>query len=289
MKVTEKCAAAGDQTVFICDFSPPRFADPAALERAWGIDPDFICVAYNPGRAVRVDSAMLAAAIKSATGRDVIFNLSTRDMNKLAIQSHLLGAQMLGLENVVVIKGDAFSEKDLAQVKEVGDFKPTQLIEAADSMNQGLDFRGSKLREPTQLCIGGAMDLGRGIDAEAALTHAKANSGAQFFITQPVFDTGEISAFRDAYRVASRGDELTQPVFWGLQVLVKDGIIFSNVPEGVRGDLDKGREGTDIALELLQRFWDFGIRWIYLVPPILRGGARDYEAAQRVLEGARRL
>ena len=289
MKVTEKCAAAKDQTVFICDFSPPRFLDPAAVERAKGINPDFICVAYNPGKAVRVDSAMLAAAIKGATGQDVIFNLSTRDMNKLAIQSHLLGAQMLGLENVVVIKGDAFSEKDLAQVKEIDDFRPTELIKAAESMNQGSDFRGSKLREPTQLCIGGAIDLGRGIDAEAALTHAKAKSGAAFFITQPLFDTGEISAFHDSYRGASRGGELTQPVFWGLQVLVKDGIIFSNVPEWVRRDLDKGREGADIALELLRRFLDFGIRWIYLVPPILRGGARDYEAAQTVLEGARSL
>ena len=51
--------------------------------------------------------------------------------------------------------------------------------------------------------------------------------------------------------------------------------------------MEKGREGTDIAQELLQNFLDFGIRRIYLVPPILRGGARDYEAAQRVLEWAR--
>ena len=153
-------------------------------------------------------------------------------------------------------------------------------------MNQGIDYRGSRLRAPTDFCIGASIDLGRGIEREAALAHRKASSGVHFFLTQPVFSTGEITDFQRAYRAVS-GGELSQPVFFGLQVLVKDGIIFSSVPERIRRDLDQGRDGTDIALELLHDFLDFGIRRIYLVPPILRGGARDYEAARRVLEGAR--
>ena len=295
MKVTEKCSVSGDQTVFICDFSPPRAADLTSLDQAKGIDADFICVAYNPGRAVRVDSAMLAYSIKHHTGTDVIFNLATRDMNKLALQSHLLGVQMLGLENVIVINGDVFTERDLPQLKDVSDFRPTGLMKALESMNQGMDFRGSRLRAPTDFCIGGSIDLGRGIEREAALTHRKASSGAHFFVTQPVFSTNEISSFLGAYHAIS-GEELShsagsgqaQPVFFGLQVLEKDGIIFSSVPDGIRQDLDRGRDGTDIALELLHNFLDFGIRWIYLVPPILRGGARNYEAAQRVLEGTKK-
>ena len=286
MKVTEKCVAAEDHVVFICDFSPPRAADLGSLVQARGIDADFICVAYNPGRAVRVDSAMLAYSIKHDTGKDVIFNLATRDMNKLAIQSHLLGAQMLALENVIVIGGDGFTDRDLSLVKDVSDFRPTGLVRALESMNQGTDFRGVNLRSPTDFCIGASVDLSRGIEREAALTHHKVSSGAHFFITQPVFSTGEITSFLEAYRDAS-GEELTSPVFYGLQVLEKDGIIFSSVPEGVRQELDKGRDGADIALELLHEFLDFGMRWIYLVPPIRRGGARNYEAAQRVLEGAR--
>ena len=286
MKVTERCSTQGEETIFICDFSPPRFVDPAAIDRARGIDPDFISVAYNPGRAVRVDSAMLAHSIKTNTGRDVIFSLSTRDKNKLAVQSHLLGAQMLGLENVVIIKGDVFTARDRPLVKGVNDFKPTELLRSIDAMNQGLDFRGSTLREPTDLCIGGAIDLGRGAEKEAALTRAKVEAGAQFFITQPVFGTEEISKFLEGYQTVS-GLELDQPVFWGLQVLMKDGVLFSSVPEGIKADLEKGREGDDIALELLREFQDFGIRRVYLVPPILKGGARDYDAAQRVLEAAR--
>ena len=287
MKVTDKCAAQGARAVFICDFSPPRSADPDALERANGIDADFICVAYNPGKAVRVDSAMLAYSIKRHTGKDVIFNLATRDMNKLALQSHLLGAQMLGLENLMLLKGDDFSERDLAQIKNVGDFTPTGLMASVESMNQGMDFRGSKLRAGTDFCIGASIDLSRGLEGEAALAYRKACSGAQFFLTQPVFSTEDVTAFLEAYRGVS-GEELSQPVFFGLQVLQKDGIIFSSVPDEIRQDLDRGREGSDIALELLHDFLDFGIKRIYLVPPILRGGARDYHAAQRVLKGVGR-
>ena len=287
MKVTDKCAARGDRAVFICDFSPPRSADPDILERAKGIDADFICVAYNPGKAVRVDSTMLAYSIMRHTGKDVIFNLATRDMNKLALQSHLLGAQMLGLENLMILKGDDFSERDLAQIKNVGDFTPTGLMASVESMNQGMDFRGSKLRDSTDFCIGASIDLSRGIEGEAALAYHKASSGARFFLTQPVFSTEHVTAFLEAYRGVS-GQDLSQPVFFGLQVLQKDGIIFSTVPDEIRRDLDKGREGSDIALELLHNFLDFGIKRIYLVPPILRGGARDYLAAQRVLEGAGR-
>ncbi len=286
MKVTERCSEQGDRAVFVCDFSPPRSADTGSLEQAKGIDADFICVAYNPGRAVRVDSAMLAYAIKAHTGKGVIFNLSTRDMNKLALQSHLLGAQMLGLENVMVLKGDSFTGRDLARVKDVSDFSSTGLVKALESMNRGVDFRGSNLKAATDFCIGASIDLGRGIEKEAALTRSKASSGARFFLTQPVFSTAEVAAFHQAYHTLS-GEEISQPVFFGLQVLVKDGVIFSSVPEGMKQDLDKGRDGTDIALELLRDFLDFGIKRIYLVPPILRGGARDYEAAQKVLEAAK--
>ena len=62
--------------------------------RQAAIDADFISVAYNPGRAVRVSSAMLAAAIKEQVGKETVFTLATRDMNLLALQSLLLGAQV---------------------------------------------------------------------------------------------------------------------------------------------------------------------------------------------------
>ena len=272
---------------FICDFSPPRMGDPVTLTIP-DIDADFISVAYNPGRAVRVNSSMLAAFIKQQTGKDAVFTLATRDMNKLAIQSLLLGGQLLGLENVTVVKGDPFTQRDLEQVKEAGDFTPTGMIAAINQMNQGLDFRGRRLTSPTGFCVGATMDLDRPLSHEARLAHRKVLAGAQFFITQPVFDISQVWRFRDTYTSIAKND-LTTPVFYGLQVLEKDGVLFSSVPDEVRRQLEQGRSGVDIALELYQAFQQEGLHNIYLVPPIRRGGARNYGAASEFLTAVKRL
>jgi len=287
VKVTDRCFEATGHTSFICDFSPPRAGD-AELLQAPDISADFISVAYNPGRAVRVNSAMLAAAIKQRVDQEVIFTLATRDMNRLALQSQMLGAQLLGLENVIVVQGDSFTERDLALVKPAGDLRPTELVASIAGMNQGVDFRDSRLRAPTDFCVGATIDLGRDMRMEAALAHRKAQAGAAFFITQPIFDPEDASRFRDAY-AGITGEPPNMPVFFGLQVLEQDGIIFSSVPVSVRKELAAGRPGTEIALELYQRFQQSGLNNIYLVPPIRRGGARGYGAAQEVLSAVERV
>ena len=122
------------RVLFVCDFTPPRGPDPALLEPARDLRADFISVAYNPGKSVRVTSALAAHWIERNTGKDTLFTVATRDMNKLAVQSMLLGAGMLGLENAVVVKGDRFTERELSAVKAVDDFTPTGLLAAASAM-----------------------------------------------------------------------------------------------------------------------------------------------------------
>ena len=87
---------------------------------------------------------MLAAAIQNS-GNDAVFTLATRDMNKLALQAQLLGAQRLSGQNVVVVQGDPFGEQDQKRVASVNDYSPTGLIAAIAQMNQGQDFKESKL------------------------------------------------------------------------------------------------------------------------------------------------
>ncbi len=285
-KMTDLLTSAQGRPVFLCDFSPPRGADASALQDAASLEADALCVAYAPGKSVRADSAMLAAAIKQRSGKEVVFNLSTRDMNKLALQSHLIGAALLGLQNVLVVKGDPFTEKDLALVKDVRDFTPTGLIRAIKGMNGGLDYKGLKLRTATDFCVGASLDLSKGAEHEARLAHRKVQAGADFLVAQPVFEASKVREFSQAYEAAS-GGKLSVPVFWGLQVLVKDGLLFGEMPSRVRQELEQGRPGHEIALELLAQFRAAGLRAFYLIPPILRGGARDYAAAQRVLEQAR--
>ena len=282
VRVVDCCYESTGRPGFICDFSPPRSGNLAEALRA-DIPADFISVAYNPGRAVRTNSALLAAAIQRETGKETVFTLATRDMNRLALQSLLLGAQMLGLENVVVVQGDPFSERDLSITRAVQDYRPTALIAAIRAMNDGVDFRGSNLREPTAFCIGATFDLGRGIDSEAALAARKMEAGADFLIGQPIFDPDDAHSFRDSLEPRA-GGTLSIPVFYGLQILEQGGVLFSSVPQAVRAELEKGRSGVDIAVGLYARFQEAGLHNVYLMPPIRRGGARNYDAAREFLD-----
>jgi 5,10-methylenetetrahydrofolate reductase len=283
--VVEVFGAKTPVPVFLCDFSPPRGADLAELESVRQLQADFTCVAYNPGRSVRVDSLAVAAYLEHSFNKQAIFNLSPRDANKLALQTHLLGAEVLGVSNVLVIKGDNFSKKDLSRVKTVSDFKATELVTSIIEMNSGTDFRGLKLRQPTSFCVGAAVDLTQPSKSEAELTYRKVEAGAHFLVTQLVFQYQQIEMLLDAYHKLA-GQALDLPVFYGLPVLEKDSLIYGDMPEQVRRDLDAGRAGSDIALEQFHSFSEQGIRGFYVIPPILRGGARNYRLAAEFLKAA---
>ena len=285
-KVTDFAAQPRTAPVVICDYTPPRGGEPTLLESARELGTaDFIAVAYNPGRLARGDSAAVAFSIKQRFGTDVVFNLSPRDMNKLALQSRLLGAQLMGLENVLVLQGDSLTERD--GTKAVSEYTASGLIGGIAALNQGTDLKGSNLRSPTDFCIGAAADLNRGIKEEAALTARKVAAGAQFLVTQPIFNASEAHDFLEAYAEAA-GGPLSIPVFWGLQILRADGVLFSNVPQSALDSLQKGRDGADIAADLYAEFVAGGIDCLYVVSPILKGGARDYEASARLLRSVGR-
>ena len=281
--IVERRARDEGALLIVCDYSPPRGGNPRLMADVARLDADFISVAYNPGRSVRVSSVLGALWVKQAASADAVFTIATRDMNKVALQSLLLGASMYGLKNVVVVKGDGFTEPELESVNPVDDFTPTGLIASIGRLNAGFDFRGRKLSAPTNLCAGAAIDLGHDPERELRLTRRKVEAGAQFFLLQPLFDPVRVVEMMAGYE-HRYGEPLSQPVFCGVQVLAQGGVTFGEVPEWAARDLAGGRPGADIAIEVLQGFVERGFRSIYLVPPILRGGRRDYEAAQRVIE-----
>ena len=281
-KVVDHIHARTGWPAFICDYSPPRSGRsedlPAPPEAA-----DFISAAYNPGRAVRMNPVAAAAVLRDQHGAEPIFTLATRDMNRLAMESLLLGAQALRLENVIVVAGDPFRPRDTAAA--VYDFRPTELIAAITSLNSGADHRGSTLRASTDFCVGATVDLGRGVRQEARLAARKVAAGADFLITQPIYDPADIGRFADAYACASMED-LSAPVFYGVGLMDTDGVSFAAVPQWVTDDLAAGRSGVDIALQVWEGLRGAGACDCYLVPPIRRSGARDYAAAREFLQRA---
>lgn len=296
MKVTDRCYAAAGRPAFICDYSPPRSGrpedTPPPLPQA-----DFISAAYNPGRSVRVNSVAMAAVLRQRHAAAAVFTLATRDSNRLALESLLLGAQALQLENVIVVAGDPFLSSDNAAIA-VNDYQPTELIAAIANLNAGVDYRGRPLRAPTDFCIGAAVDLGMGtrpmpgqrqgdgssdsIAAAARLAARKVRAGAHFLITQPVYDPADIKRFANAYADCA-GQPPDIPIFYGVGLMEPDGVSFASVPDWAQRDLDAGRSGVDLALAVWASLRAAGANDCYLVPPIRRSGARNYAAAREFL------
>ena len=283
LTVIERRAQDERAVLFMCDFSPPMGSSLGLFESSRCLDVDFVSVSYNPGKSVRVNSVLSAYWIKEKIGLDVIFTIATRDMNKLAIQSLLLGADLLGLNNVVVVNGDPFKDSELYNINSVNDFKPTELISSIKAMNTGIDFRGKNLLSPTKFCVGATIDLARDIEGEMFLTRKKVQQGADFFILQSLFEPERLTDFLEHYH-CKFGEPLNTLVFCGVQVMVKDSISFGNVPDWVKDDLYKGRTGEDLAMEIIQKFIESGQRSIFLLPSITDGGKRDYKLAQRVID-----
>ena len=286
--VTTAYAQRGARPLVAMDCSPPRSGDPSFADALAGIETDFVCAAYSPGRSARMDPVAAAASVRRAAGIDAIFSLATRDMNRLALQMHLLGAQALGLDNVLVLYGDDFSAKDLTRTRPVRDVAPTGLLADIRAMNEGRDFKGLKLAEPTRLCAGAAIDLSKGVDTEAALAQRKVGAGAEFIIAQPTYDPAPRREFLALYE-ALAGAPFALPVFWGVQLLTRDGLVFGDPPPRLVDEIAQGRPPADAAVEVAGALRDAGADAFYVVPPILKGGRRDYEAARDAIAAIKKL
>lgn len=270
----------------ICDVSPPRGGAPGPLKNAAAIDADFLSVAYNPGQSVRVNSVLTAKYVLDRLCKPAVFTLATRDMNRIAIQSLLLGASWAGLHNVVVVRGDPIRRRERQRVKSVHDYATTALLADISRMNQGLDFRGLSLGNPTSFCPGATVDIGKSIESEASLASRKIVAGAEFLLSQAHFNASDVRDLRSRVSTRSRQEF---PVFAGVQVLAQDGIDFGNVPDGIRDDLDNGKSGLEIAQEIALQLWTEGITTFYVIPTIRRRGIRDYSTASDLVQYIRSL
>ena len=143
--VLEAINKRGRKPFLLCDFSPPKGGNADLLLESYALNPDMFMVGYAPGKSVRLNPIFAADWIHSKTKIPSIFTVSTRDMNKSAMQSLLLGAELMGLPNVLIVKGDKFSAEDLNLQSEVYDFTPTELISDVKAMNERRDFRGNEL------------------------------------------------------------------------------------------------------------------------------------------------
>ncbi|NTW28304.1 MAG: methylenetetrahydrofolate reductase [Coriobacteriia bacterium] len=159
-------------------------------------------VTDNQGATLHLSSlAASKVVLDSGGGCEPIFQQTCRDRNRLALQSDLLAAWTLGLENVLVVTGDDPRGGDHPKCKGVFDLDSTQLIEVTASLNAGIDMNGSKLDGGTGFYIGGALFPEAEpweIQMERAL--GKIEAGAEFFQTQAITDIDKFARTVEALR-----------------------------------------------------------------------------------------
>ena len=285
--VSEAVERADGAAVTICDVSPPRGARAGSLADAARVRADFLCAAHSPGRSVRLGAATAAGILVQRFGRRAAFNLATRDMNRIAVQSALLDAAAMGVDNVAALRGDPLSERDSRQVSAVNDYTTTALLRDIGEMNRGRDFRGRRLDAPTAFCAGATADLSNPIGREAALTARKAKAGAEFILCQAAFDPARTLDFQRRLMERLAPETAAPNLFAGVQIPSADGTIFGDASGRALAELRAGRSGLDMAMENAAALMDAGFNLFYIIPPILPKGERDYEAADRLIEWIR--
>jgi homocysteine S-methyltransferase len=190
----------GKKFVISVEIDPPKGADPGAiLDRAQYLkerEVDAVNVGDGPRASARMSAQSLCLLLEGKVGIDTILHYTCRDRNLLSIQSDLLGAHALGLRNVLAITGDPPKLGDYPDATAVYDVDSIGLIRIMDHLNHGCDLAGNLIGPALGLHIGCGADPGKeDIEKEVRRLEAKVKAGAEFVMTQPVYDPATLSRF----------------------------------------------------------------------------------------------
>lgn len=260
----------------------------AALGRA-GVDA--VNIPDGPRASARMSPLALGVRLRGEVGIEVLLHYCCRDRNLLGMQSDLLGAHALGLRNLIVITGDPPRLGDYPYATAVFDVDSVGLTRIVRQLNHGRDLAGNPIGAPTSFLIGvGVNPAAINLGEEVRRLRLKIDAGAEYVLTQPVFDSAVLEAF------LHRTEDLTIPVMVGILPLTshRNAEFYHNevpgmsIPEGVRDRMRRAgsgdaarREGVQIAQEALAAARATGrVRGAYVMPPFGR-----YEMALEVLEG----
>jgi len=234
---------------------------------------------------MRLGSLVTCHLLKQS-GLDPVLQMTCRDRNRLALQSDLLSASVLGIENVLALTGDLPSLGDHPQAMPVYDLDSVQLLWVISRLNEGYDMVGNELRGKPDFFPGAVVNPGADTEASLELQlvkmEKKIDAGARFFQTQAVYDIDSFARFM------KRVEGFKVPILAGVIPLKSVGMArFMNknvagvfVPEELIKKMadaeDKAGTGIQIAADLIKELKDIcqgvhimAIGWEKKVPQIL--------------------
>ena len=282
----------GKKFVVSVELDPPKGADPGRIiDRAQYCkenEIDAVNVADGPRASARMSAQSLCVLMQTKVGVDTILHYTCRDRNLLGIQSDLLGAYAMGLRNILAITGDPPKLGDYPDATAVYDVDSIGLIRIMDHLNHGRDLAGNAIGPPLGIHIGCGADPSKpDLEKEVRRLEEKIKAGAEYVMTQPVYDPKTVETFLGMIR------HLHVPVLIGILPLYshKNAEFLHNevpgmtIPEDIRERMRKAGSGEDaqaegvrIAQEALLAVRDL-VQGAYVMPPF-----NKVDLAVRVIE-----
>lgn len=245
---------------------------------------------------MRIGSLAVSARLVER-GLEPIYQLTCRDRNRLALQSDLLSAWALEIENVLCLTGDHPILGDHTEAKPVYDLDSVQLLKAASSLNQGYDMAGHELEGVPSFFLGAVVTPAADpIEPQIIKMKKKIDAGARFFQTQAVYEPQKFEGFM------SKVQGFKVPVIAGIVLLKSAGMAkFMNsnvagisVPEAIIREMeetdkeDRKKKAVEIAARIIRQVKPFcqGVHvmplgWDELVPEIIQEAELGAEVKAR--------
>jgi methionine synthase I (cobalamin-dependent)/5,10-methylenetetrahydrofolate reductase len=271
------------QTVTLVELVSPKGVSPIQqIQKArklfhYGIDA--INIPDGPRASARMSALALAAIIQREVGIETVLHFACRDRNVIGMQSDLLGAWALGLKNILAITGDPPKLGNYPDATAVFDVDAIGLTNLVNRLNHGLDLAGNPIGDPTGFSIGVGVNPGAiNLDEELRRLDWKIEAGAEYMITQPVFDP------RILERFVRRISHVKVPLICGIWPLVSyrnaefmnNEVPGASVPAEILERMRKAAtkeeafaEGIAIARETYRRVRD-GVAGVQLAAPLGR-------------------
>jgi homocysteine S-methyltransferase len=277
--------------VTMVEIVPPKGNDPtkeiegARYLKSVGVDG--VNIPDSPRASARMSNQALCTLIHQQVGIETILHYTCRDRNVLSIQSDLLGASAIGMHNLICITGDPPKLGNYPDATAVFDVDAIGLVNIVHNLNRGLDLGGNNIGGSTSFVIGVGANPGTvNLDEEIRRFEYKVEAGAEYAVTQPVFDVSLLETF------LKRIEHCRIPVLAGiwpltslrnaefmkneLRISVPDSILTRMA--SVNGADASRAEGVAIAREMLSRVRDL-VQGVQLSAPFGK-----YAAAMDVLE-----
>jgi methionine synthase I (cobalamin-dependent)/5,10-methylenetetrahydrofolate reductase len=254
---------------------------------------DVINVSDSPMARLRMSPWAVCSLLQDEEQVETVLHFPTRGRNLLRVQGDLLAAHALGVRNLFVVMGDPTHVGDYPDAADNYDVVPSGLVKLIKgSLNQGQDWAGNKIGQPTNFLVGCALNLAAAdFDREVKALRKKLD-GADFFITQPVFEIDTVTRFMERY--SAEFGPLQAPLLAGLMPLysARHATFLHNevpgitIPDPVMKRIvdageDAGAEGVKIAQELALRLRDVA-GGLYLMPQFGR-----YDLIAEIIEAVR--